>query len=91
MRGKGQSKLKLSGNGNECKPLTSGMNSLLPVLEAVLKTQRGQGLTLAHFAAQPKPFWSNLPVSPCLINCGKIMHPTYPTKCAYVEPKSGRV
>jgi len=21
---------------------------------------------------------------------GKIMHPTYPTKCAYVEPNSGR-
>jgi len=48
----------------------------------------GRGL---HFSAQPKPFWSHLPVSPCLIDWGKIMHPTYPTKCAYIEPKSGRV
>jgi len=31
------------------------------------------------------------PVSPCLIDWGKIMHPTYPTRRAYVEPKSGRV
>jgi hypothetical protein len=23
-----------------------------------------QGLTLVHFSAQPKPFWSHLPVSP---------------------------
>ena len=50
-----------------------------------------QGLTLVHFSAQPKPFWSLLPVSPCLINWGKIMHPTHPTQCAYVEPKNGRV
>ena len=40
-----------------------------------------QGLTLVHFSAQPKPFWSHLPVSPCLIDWGGIMHPTYPTKC----------
>ena len=50
-----------------------------------------QGLTLVHFSAQPKPFWSYLPVSPCPIDWGKFMHPAYPTKCAYVEPKSGRV
>ena len=52
-----------------------------------------QGLTLVHCSAQPKPFWStsHLPVSRCLIDLGKIMHPTYPTKCAYFEPKSGRV
>jgi hypothetical protein len=30
-------------------------------------------------------------MSLCLIDWGKIMHPTYPTKCAYVEPKSGGV
>jgi hypothetical protein len=48
-----------------------------------------QGLTLVHFSAQPKPFWSYLPVSPCLIDWGKIMHPTYPTNYAYNEPKSG--
>ena len=28
---------------------------------------------------------------PCLIDWGKLMHPTYPTKYAYVEPESGRV
>ena len=34
-----------------------------------------QGLTLAHFSAQPKPFWStsHLPVSSCLIDWGEIM------------------
>jgi hypothetical protein len=46
---------------------------------------------LVNFSAQPKPFWSQLPVSPCLTDWGEIMHPTYPTKCAYVEPKSGQV
>ena len=50
-----------------------------------------QGLTLVHFFAQPKPFWSHLPVSPCLIDWGIIMPLTYPTKRAYVEPESGRV
>ena len=40
---------------------------------------RGQGLTLVHFSAQPKPFWSHPPLSPCLIDWGKIMQPTYPT------------
>jgi hypothetical protein len=37
-----------------------------------------QGLTLVQFSAQPKPFWStsHLLVSPCLIDWGKIMHPT---------------
>jgi len=34
---------------------------------------------------------SHSTVFPCLIDWGKIMHPTYPTECAYVEPKSGRV
>ena len=50
-----------------------------------------QGPTLLHFSAQPKPFRSHLPVYPCLIDRGEIMHRTYPTKCAYVEPKCGRV
>jgi len=49
------------------------------------------GLTLVHFTAQPKPFWSHLPASPCLIDEGKIMHQTHPTNCAHVEPKSGSV
>ena len=43
-----------------------------------------QGLTLVHFSAQPKPCWSHLSLSTCLIDWGKIMHPTYPTKCAYM-------
>ena len=30
-----------------------------------------QGLTLVHFSAHPKPFWSHLPVSPCLIDWEK--------------------
>jgi hypothetical protein len=40
----------------------------------------GQGLTLVHFSAQCKPFQSHLPVFPCLIDWGKVMHPTYPQK-----------
>jgi hypothetical protein len=48
----------------------SSMNSRFPSC---------QGLTLVHFSAQPKPFWSHLPVYPCLIDWGEIMHPTYPT------------
>jgi len=36
-----------------------------------------QGLTLVHFPSQPEPFWSHLPVSPCLIDKLQIMHPTY--------------
>jgi hypothetical protein len=50
-----------------------------------------QGLTLLHFSAKFEPFWTHLRMSPSLIDWGKVMHPTYPTKCAYVEPKSGRV
>ena len=46
-----------------------------------------QGLTLVHFSAQPKPFWSHLPVSPGLIDWGGNMYPTYPTTRACVEPK----
>ena len=74
---------------DECKPLDTGEDG---------GRGRGggggaqrQGLILVHFSAQPKPFWSHLPVPPCLIDCEKIMHPTYPTKSAYVEPKTGRV
>jgi hypothetical protein len=32
---------------------------------------RCQGLTFVHFSAQQKPFWSHLPVCPCLIDWGK--------------------
>ena len=44
--------------------------------------EKGQGLTLVHFSAQPTPCWSHLCLSACLIDWGEIMHPTYPTKCA---------
>jgi hypothetical protein len=50
-----------------------------------------QGLTIVNCSAQSKPFGSHLPLSPCLIDWGKIMHPTYPTRCAYVELINGRV
>ena len=30
-----------------------------------------QRLTLVHFSAQPEPFWSHLPVFPCLIDWGE--------------------
>jgi len=46
-----------------------------------------QGLALVHFSAQPKPFWSHLPVSPCQIDWGKFRQVTYPAKCAHVEPE----
>jgi hypothetical protein len=47
---------------------------------ALLALPAQQGLTLVHFSAQPKPFLSHLLLSPCLIDWGKIMHPTYLTK-----------
>jgi len=55
------------------------------------RTSARQGLTLVHFSDHPEPFWSHLPVSLCLIDWGTIMQSTYPTKCAYVAPRSGRV
>jgi len=63
----------------------------LSVSAAGVSLTTRQGLALVHFSSQPKPLWSHLPVSPCLIDWGKIMHPTYPTNCAYVEPESGRM
>ena len=44
-----------------------------------VSTQR-QGLTLVHPPAQPEPFWSHLPVSRCVTDWGKIMHPKYATE-----------
>ena len=77
----------MSWKVDECKPLT-----VVPMHLTLqyLRDKYGQGLTLVQFSVQPKPFWSHLRVSPCVIDWGKIMNPTYPTKCAYVEPKSGR-
>jgi hypothetical protein len=50
-----------------------------------------QGLILVHVSAQLEPCWSHLCLSPCLIDWGETMHPTYPTRCAYVELNGGRV
>jgi hypothetical protein len=36
------------------------------------RSRSRQGLTLVHFSAAPKPFWSHLPVSPCLLDWGKM-------------------
>jgi len=52
----------------------------LAVHQRVRAASPVQGLTLVHSSAQPKPFWSHLTVSPCLIDWGKLMHPTYHTK-----------
>jgi hypothetical protein len=39
-------------------------------MAAVIHVQKGEGqeFTLVHISAQPKPFWSHLSVSPCLID-----------------------
>jgi hypothetical protein len=50
----------------------------------------GQGLTLVHTFQLNLSRVGHLSLSSCLIDWGEIMHPTYPTKCAYVEPDSGR-
>jgi len=54
----------------------------------------GKGLhLLVHFSAQPKPFWSHLPlpaVSPCLMTGGNSCTQRIP-RIAYVEPECGRV
>jgi hypothetical protein len=83
-------------NTKELKPaLMSRLQDAMDVVDEDERQQTaataGQGLTLVHVSAQPMLFCSHLLVPPCLIDWGGIMHPTYPTKCAYVEPKSGRV
>jgi len=52
--------------------------------------QSGKGLHSSTFQLNLSRFCHPL-VSPCLVDWGKTMLPTYPTKCAYVEPRSGRV
>ena len=60
-------------------------------LSSWLAAQGGsRGLHSSTFQLDLSRF-SHLLVSPCLIDWGKPMHQTYPTKCAYVEPKSERV
>ena len=50
----------------------------------------GRGLHSSTFQLNLRRF-GHLLLSPCLIDWGKSMHQTYPTKCAYVDPKSERV
>jgi len=72
-------------------PALAASTRVMPSTPFSAMHARRQGLTLVHLSAQPKPFWSHLPVFPCLTDWGEIMQPTYPTKYVYVEPKSRRV
>jgi hypothetical protein len=96
--------LKLSSNVNECKPLAAGQRVRVGGAARVRgRAPRGagrhprarrrvhprQGLTLVHFQLNLSRFGHR--VSPCVIDWGKIMHPTHHTTCPYIEPKSGRV
>jgi hypothetical protein len=58
--------------------------------DSAAKELDGRGLHSSTFQFNLSCF-GELPLSPCPIDWGKIMHPTNPTNCAYVEPKSGRV
>jgi hypothetical protein len=84
---------KLMLHRRQRAPAGPGHGGALLVARARARCQwpRHQGLTLVHFSAQLEPFWSHLPVFPCQIDWGKLMHPTYLMKCAYVKPRSGRV
>ena len=79
----------VSGSSAPSSPFMTQSTSHVDV--APSEAAASQGLTLVHFSAQRKPFWSHLLASPCLLDWGKVMHPRHPTQCAYVEPKSGRV
>ena len=50
----------------------------------------GRGLHSSTFQLKLSRF-GHLLVLPCLMDWGTTMHQTYPTNCAYVEPKSERV
>ena len=78
----------LKGAVSDGRGLYSSPRASASALAFVRSLALSQGLTVVHFSAQLK---SHLPVSPCLINWRKIVHPTYPTECAHDEPKSGRV
>jgi len=61
LSGEGQSKLKLSGSGNECKPLERGAGHAHREQAArrgedLRREGAGQGLTLIYFSAQRKRF-----------------------------------
>jgi hypothetical protein len=58
----------------------------MPLMPAVLPGLV-RGAYTRPFSSQLKSIWSHLPESPGLIDWWKNMHPSYPTKCAYVEPK----
>jgi len=47
------------------KPLAVGCeDGSISMYQLIFSTVHGQGLTLVHFSAQPKPFWSHLPCTP---------------------------
>jgi hypothetical protein len=56
LSGKGQTKLKLSGNGNECKPLMMGVATapLQPILMRMVH------INVALNAGRPPPGWKGM-------------------------------
>jgi hypothetical protein len=52
--------------------------------------QLGRGLHSSTFQLNLSHFGHTSPCPP-VMDWGNIMRPTYSTKCAYIEPKSGRV
>jgi tRNA 2-selenouridine synthase len=62
----------------------------VPLFSDEERAKVGRGLHSSTFQLNPSRF-GHLPVSPSLIDWGKIMHPTYPTTCAHVDPNTGRV
>jgi len=51
--------------GTSVSPCTRELGVLNAKLSQKLMDHTGQGLTLVHFSAQPKPCWSHLSLSPC--------------------------
>jgi hypothetical protein len=67
--------------------MESDINSIQEAIASHIGKPSGQGLTLVQFQPNLSRF-GHLLVSPCVTDGGKTMHQTYPTKCAYVKPKS---
>ena len=65
-------------------------STLDPGTFTLSQTLTGKGLYSSTFQLKPSRF-GHILVSPCLIDWGRTMLQTYPTKCAYFKPKSERV
>ena len=65
-------RMTLVSDGSQLGVLTAAPGTLTNdfFLNLLTMSTVWQGLTLVHFSAQPKPFWSDLPVSPCLLDRG---------------------